>query len=234
MFSETADLYDCFYAEKDYRAEAAYIADIIRGRMPSAESVLDVACGTGEHARILSGEHGFRVDGIDLEHRFVELAAAKNSNGAFHRADMTDFDLGRTYDAVVCLFSSIGYVHDVAALRRAITTMTRHVTAAGILVVEPWFEPGAMENGFVTVSAVNTPHGKACRMTHTSIRGRVSLLRFEYLIGTTAGVHRASETHELTLFSRTEMSAAFHAAGLTVAYDSQGPTGRGLYVGTRA
>ena len=107
MFSESTDLYDRFYHEKDYRAEAAYVAAVVRGHVPSAESVLDVACGTGEHARCLSYDHGFRVDGVDLDPGFVALASRKNPAGTFARADMTDFDLGRTYDAVLCLFSSI-------------------------------------------------------------------------------------------------------------------------------
>ncbi len=234
MFSESTDLYDAFYREKDYRAETDYVAAVVRGRVPSAESVLDVACGTGEHARCLSRDHGFRVDGVDIDPRFVELAGKKNPAGRFGCADMTDLDLGRTYDAVLCLFSSIGYVRDVGGLRRAMAAMARHVATPGILVVEPWFAPGTMEDGFVTATTVDIPDGRACRMTHTSLDGRLSRLRFEYLIGTTAGLRRASEVHELGLFTRDEMGEAFAAAGLTLEFDPEGPTGRGLCVAVRS
>lgn len=41
--------------------------------VPGARSVLDIGCGTGEHARHLVG-HGYAVDGLDIESSFVELA----------------------------------------------------------------------------------------------------------------------------------------------------------------
>ena len=55
MFSESAELYELIYSRfKDYAAEAERIATLIRRVHPSAQRILDVACGTGEHARLLS------------------------------------------------------------------------------------------------------------------------------------------------------------------------------------
>ena len=51
MFSESAHLYDAIYrAFKDYAAEATSIATLVRGAHPTATTILDVGCGTGEHA----------------------------------------------------------------------------------------------------------------------------------------------------------------------------------------
>jgi SAM-dependent methyltransferase len=169
-----------------------------------------------------------------LEPGLLERAAARLPAGRFVRADMTDFDLGRTYDAVVCLFSSIGYVRDEPGLRRAVSAMGRHLDPEGLLLVEPWFEPGTMEDGYVMCLVVDTPDGKACRMSHTAIDGAVSRLHFEYLIGSGQGLRRAREVHELGLFSRETMLRAFELAGLEAAYDSDGPAGRGLYTARRA
>ena len=41
-------------------------------------------------------------------------------------------DLGRTFDAVVCLFSSIGYVGTEERLRAAIGSMARHAAPGGM------------------------------------------------------------------------------------------------------
>ncbi len=48
---EFAELYDQFYEArgKDYAAEASAVTDLVRSRYPHADSVLDVACGTGSH-----------------------------------------------------------------------------------------------------------------------------------------------------------------------------------------
>jgi 2-polyprenyl-3-methyl-5-hydroxy-6-metoxy-1,4-benzoquinol methylase len=109
MFGASAAYYDLLYREKDYRGEADYVAAAIRDRVPTATTLLDIACGTGEHARFFAEEHGFAVGGIDVEPTLLEIAKAKLPSGSFHVADMVDFDLGHSYDAVVCLFSSIGY-----------------------------------------------------------------------------------------------------------------------------
>jgi SAM-dependent methyltransferase len=234
MFSESADLYDVLYAEKDYDAESEYVAEVIRDRASAATTLLDVACGTGEHANRFANKHGFRTTGIDIEPALVARARQKVPSATFAVADMTNFDLGITYDAVVCLFSSIGYVRTVANLRHAMIAMAHHVAPAGVMVIEPWFEPGAIENGRVTCLVRDRPDGPVCRMSHTEIDGTVSRLHFEYLLGARTGLTRLRETHELGLFTRDEMMDAFRHAGLPdVEMDITGPTGRGLYVATR-
>src|SRR5262249_31930264 len=111
MFSESAELYDLIYSQlKDYPAETFALASLIRAEHPTARTVLDVACGTAEHARLLAEAHGFDVDGLDLDPNFVRIARAKLTRGEVHEGDMTSFALPRKYDVVLCLFSSIGYV----------------------------------------------------------------------------------------------------------------------------
>jgi SAM-dependent methyltransferase len=190
---------------------------------------LDVACGTGEHARHLS-KKGFTVDGIDIEPGFVEIARQK-SPGLFTQADMTTFDLGRSYDAVLCLFSSIGYVQSLEGVTLALARFRTHLAPLGIVIVEPWYSPEQMEDGKVHVHTADGDGVRVCRVSHTKIEGRISRLQFEYLIGRATGLVRAHETHELGLFRREEMEACFAKAGLLCEYDPSGPADRGLYVG---
>ena len=234
MFSETAELYDLIYTNmKNYREEATKVADLVRSHLPDASHLLDVACGTGEHAKYLSLEHSFQVDGIDIEPAFVEIARRKVPNGSFECADMVEFDLGSQYDAVLCLFSSIGYVTGKARLARAIESMLKHVTPGGLLVVEPWFEPAAMQDGRVMCVTAEGDGTAISRMSHTSVIDRISRLQFEYVIGDSNGIRRASEVHELCLYTQSEMLEAFEAGGARVEFDGGGIAGRGLYVGRR-
>src|SRR6476646_7835961 len=108
MFSASAEYYDLIYsAFKDYGGEVTQLAHLLRAANGTCRSVLDVGCGTGEHARRLI-DQGFEGDGIDLDPAFVAIARRKCPSGTFVEADMTDFQLPRRYDAVLCLFSSIG------------------------------------------------------------------------------------------------------------------------------
>ena len=109
MFSEAPELYDAIYgAFKDYDSEAARIAQLLQQVVPEARTILDVGCGTGEHALRLYTQHGYRVSGLDLEPAFVELARAKLPSAEFWQGDMADFDLRAEFDAIICLFSSRG------------------------------------------------------------------------------------------------------------------------------
>lgn len=232
MFSETAAYYEALYETwKDFDAESDKIAALLREEHPGTRTVLDAACGTGRHAEVLTTAHGFAVDGFDLDAGMVRIAADRNRQGRFDVADMVDFDLGRRYDAVICLFSSIGYVRTLPNLERALRCFGNHVKSDGVILVEPWFPPGVLEHGRVVTLTAEAGDTKLCRMSRTTIAGRISRIDFEYLIGDPGGIRRESETHELGLFTQDEMIAAFRAADLAVRFDPQGLTGRGLYVG---
>lgn len=230
MFSESAALYDLYYGSvKDYEAEADQLAALIGRVVPSARRLLDVACGTGEHARLLA-ERGFAVDGIDLEPDMVRIAAAKVMEGRFTVADMTDFSLPARYDVVLCLFSAIGYVRTRENVERALTCFARHLAPGGAIIVEPWFAPGALTEGRVTARTVEGDGVTMTRMSHVAVEGRLSRVTFEYLIGRADGIRHATELHLLGLFTDDEMQACFRAAGLTVEHDPVGLSDRGLYV----
>lgn len=231
MFSESIEIYDAIYgAMKDYAAEARSIAALIRQAHPGARTVLDVACGTGEHARHLAAEHGFAVDGIDLAAGFVEVAQRKNPTGHFVLADMTGFDLGRRYDAVICMFSSIGYARTLGQVTKTLSCFRSHLSPGGVIVVEPWFRPDSISHGRVSLHTVEREGFPICRMGYSIVADRISRIHFEYLIGGPDGITRATEDHELGLFTDEEMRECFADAGFTCEYDSQGPMGRGQYV----
>src|SRR6266516_5229543 len=127
MFSESAELYDLIYSSfKNYAEEAAALAAIVRRAHAHAHTVLDVACGTAEHARRLTHDHGFAVDGLDLDPAFVRIARQKLPHGDVYEVDMTSFALPRRYDVVQCLFSSIGYVRTLDDVRRALERFRDH------------------------------------------------------------------------------------------------------------
>jgi trans-aconitate methyltransferase len=234
MFTETADLYDLIYSQfKDYRTETNELAALIRQHHPRAKTILDVACGTAEHAKLLADEHGFDVDGLDLDGTFARIARGKLTRGSVYEADMTSFELPRRYDVVMCLFSSIGYVRTLENVRRTLERFGAHLADHGVIFVEPWFSPDAMHPGHVTVTTARTADLAVARVSRLEVEGRLSRLYFEYLIARASGIEHARETHELGLFTTDEMSQCFRDAGLDVMCDEKGPSGRGLFLARR-
>lgn len=235
MFSESARHYDLIYSKfKDYEEESRNLVALLEKWHPSARTVLDVACGTGEHARILREKHGLAVDGIDIEEQFVEITRGKNRAGSFTRADMIDFDLGRRYDVVVCLFSAIGYVRTLENLTRTLVNFRNHLAEDGLILVEPWFTPEAAQPNRFDLVTAESDDVKVARASHSEIRGRISIIRFDYLVGRREGITHATEIHELGLFTIDETKACFRGAGLDVEHEPEGFFGRGLYLARHA
>jgi len=232
MFTKSADLYDAIYAFKDYAKEAELLHDRIRRHKRSPGSrLLDVACGTGGHIPFLSRQ--YQVEGIDLDPAMIAAARQRHPGVPFHEGDMLCFGLGRRFDVVTCLFSSIGYAKTTENLVKAVRNVAGHLEPGGVLIVEPWLTPEAYTPGRVYAIFVDQPELKIARMNISEMRGGLSVFDFHYLVARPSGIEHFVERHELGLFSHEEYLAAFEAAGLEVTHDPRGLTDRGLYIGVR-
>jgi SAM-dependent methyltransferase len=233
MFSKTAKYYDDIYGSfKDYRAEVRLTRRLIREHgISKGKRLLDVGCGTGVHAGLLSKY--YQVEGLDLDAKMLAVARRDHPGLHFHQADMTEFQLFHAFDIITCLFSSIGYVRTRTRLRKAMRSMAEHLAPNGLILVEPWFTPGQWTTGRVGMITVEKPGHKIVRLSRSARQRKISRIEFEYLIATPRRIQHFTEVHELGLFTKQEYLDAFRLAGLKVTYDPQGLDGRGLYIGTK-
>ena len=233
MFDKTEAYYDAIYSWKDYKGESERIRAIVAERKRSpGRDLLDVACGTGGHIPYLK-DH-FDLTGVDLDPVMVEIARRRAPGMRFHIADMASLDLGRRFDVVACLFSSIGYMRTPDRLAQAIAAMARHVAPGGVLLVAPYFTPERwdMTRRPAKPMLVDRPDLQIVRMIDWWREGDVIISDFHYLIGTREGVQHLTERHEMGLFRVEDIKSAFVDAGLDVEHDANGLMGRGLYIGT--
>ena len=228
MFSVSAELYDAIYSFKDYATESSKIRQFIERERPGAKSILDVACGTAEHAKHLPAN--FQIDGIDLEPKFIEIARAKNPSGNYSFADMRSFQLGKRYDVVQCLFSSIGYLLTSEDIVAALKCFRAHLAPGGIILVEPWLAPSVWKLGNPHTITVDKPGLKVSRMNIAEREGDISIIHFHYLIGTDDGVRHEEEIHRLLLVPMETMATYFQSAGLRCEFDSGSLFDRGLFI----
>lgn len=232
VYNRSARVYDALYGFKDYAAEVETLRGLIGTHsLRPAQTLLDVACGTGAHLMFLKAY--YTCTGLDVSPEQLVIAREKLPDVTFCQGDMLSFDLGTTFDVVVCLFSSIGYMKTADNLRQAVASMARHVAPGGVLVVEPWFRPGQFKDGHVSASFVDEPDFKVCRMSVSRVEGRLSIMDMHHLVATPEGVEHFVEHHEMGLFTHDEFLSAVAAAGLNPVYNEQGLTGRGLYMGVK-
>ncbi|HEY3247071.1 MAG TPA: class I SAM-dependent methyltransferase [bacterium] len=233
-FTKSAEFYDRIYAAvgKDYAAEAHRLHGLIQAHKRSpGKALLDLACGTGAH--LVELRRWYEVEGLDLDPQMLALAAQRVPGVRLHQGDLVDFSLPRSFDAVICLFSSIGYVKTEPRLRQALATMARHTVPGGLIIVEPWILPERWEPGHIGAVFVDDPALKIARINTSERRDNLTTLKFHYLVGTPEGIEHFTEEHELGLFSHQQYLDAFRGAGLEVAHDPEGLMGRGLYYGVR-
>jgi len=232
VFSETARYYDKIYAQKNYADEVECLIALLGAEADHGErSLLDCACGTGLHMEHLA-KH-FDVEGLDICPELLEIARERVPDVRLHLGDMTDFNLGKQFDVVTCLFSSIGYVKTLDKLKSAVGSMTAHLNPEGVLLVEPWFTPENWHPDTVHGMYIDEPDLKIARINTSFVKDKVSVFDLHHLVGTPERTEHLVEHHELGLFEVSEMIAVMEEAGLTVNYDADGLTGRGLYIGRR-
>jgi SAM-dependent methyltransferase len=231
--TRSAYFYDAIYeASKDFAAEASRLHELIQEQQLSkAASLLDVACGTGQHLAHL--RRYYEVQGIDLDHDMLAVARVRLPNVPLHQGDMRHFDLNRRFDVVICLFSAIGYVRSPRGLRQAVQSLVHHLEPGGMLLVEPWITPEEFRQGIPHAVFFDKRDLKIARMDVSQVRGRLSVLDFHYLAATPSGVEAFRERHTLGLFTVEEYQRAFESAGLVVTHNPRGLTGRGLFIAHR-
>jgi SAM-dependent methyltransferase len=145
-FQKYSAYYDLLYADKDYAAEADYVAR----RLGTARSVLELGSGTGRHGRLLA-ERGFEVCGVELS---AEMAAEAQGRGCGVRVgggsfdcqvgDLRRFRAGRTFDAVISLFHVISYQTGNDDLSAAFATAAEHLEPGGVFLFDVWHGPAVL------------------------------------------------------------------------------------------
>jgi SAM-dependent methyltransferase len=230
LYQHSAALFDIRYAQKDYAAEAARFSTLVDRIHPGAATLLDVACGTGRHLQHLRSR--YQAEGLDRSAELLRIARNHLIDVPLHEADMSGFNLGRSFDLVTSFFGSITYLGSTERMRQAISCMAKHLSPGGVLFIEPWLTPSVYREDEVVHNFRRTPEGAVSWMYVHRRRGSVAVWDIHWLVGTPEeGVTHFVETEELSLFTAEECTAALRDAGLDVVHHDRGLHGYGAYFG---
>lgn len=145
-YGRFAAYYDFIYHDLvDYEGDVDFLERVFRRRMRAMpRSILDMGCGTGNHDLPLA-TRGYEVTGLDLSSDQLTVARRKADAAGlavrFVRGDMRSFDLGRPFDAAVCMFGAFGYLTRISDVVRCLGSVRRHLRADGLFVFEFWHTP---------------------------------------------------------------------------------------------
>ena len=135
-----AEAYDAFYELKDYPGEVLQLeTDFLRARH-NVDKVLDLGCGTGRHAEMLSLRHD--VVGVDQSAELLEIARRRAPRARFVHGDLAQLDAGEGgFDAAVAMYAVLGYLAELDSLVSCLLAVHRHLREGGLLAFDVWHAP---------------------------------------------------------------------------------------------
>lgn len=119
--------------EEDASALALPILSL--GGLQPGDRLLDMGCGRGRHAEIFAAA-GLEVTGIDLSETSIAAAQARVPLGRFEVFDIRKPYAHGAFDAVVCLFTCLGYSADRNDDQEAVEAAATALRPGGLFVLD--------------------------------------------------------------------------------------------------
>lgn len=165
-----ANVYDhgwTFWGDKMWK----FLGGRLKRDIPAARTWLDLCCGGGSLLRHVC-DAGFEAVGVDCSSHQLQFARKNAPSAKLVCGDVRDFDLGRQFDVVTCMFDSLNYLTSRRDLVRAIKNARRHVAPGGVLIFDMntyaglqrhWNDrtSGCCENNYALLMTTNFDDRKA-------------------------------------------------------------------------
>lgn len=233
-FQAIATYYDALYVnDREYATEASKVKELfIKHGVPSGADLLVLACGTGGHVPHFRDD--YKVSGLDLSRDMLDQAKKKFPDIRFYLGNLIDFELDAAFDAMICMYGSIGFVRTVDNLRSTMKRIAAHLRPNGLALITPWSTVEEFQD-LLVVDAIDRPDWKIARMEQVRLKEpRIVEVTFHHLLGKDGDVTYHRQSMEIGLFSQGEYLSAMADAGLKVVEEYTGPDVRGgAYIGKR-
>ena len=128
-----AKFYDSVMGNKE--AEAPIIESWIKKHNSNTATILELACGTGVFLRYFF-DRGYKVTGIDLSEKMLDVARQKLPEVNFLQEDMTVFSLPLKFDVIVCLFDSINHIIGYEKWEQVFFRVHAHLNEGGLFIFD--------------------------------------------------------------------------------------------------
>ncbi len=96
--------------------------------------VLELACGTGNILKELPKE--YILEGLDNSTGMLEVAKKKVPSAVFHYGDMSNFNLKKQFDAIICIFDSINHLLSFRQWQKMFGLVAKHLDTNGVFIFD--------------------------------------------------------------------------------------------------
>lgn len=212
IFNKYSRFYDFFYKEKNYKEEINYLELI--GDLGKNNSILDLGCGTGNHAIPLVLK-GYNVTGIDISDDMICQAKKKaESNNVvidFFNADIRSLSLDKKFDLVISMFAVISYQNNNSDLLSTFETARKHLKIGRYFIFDTWFGPAVLSQKPETrIKKIHVDNSIIYRIAEPEMDYLNNLVHVKYSILELKNekvVDQIEETHSMRFFFYPEMQS---------------------------
>ena len=138
-YRDFSEFYDRLMTDVDYDGYADYLLRLFERYGTRQQTVLDIACGSGNLCEALV-RRGVDPVGVELSEDMLQKAMEKpllTENGVLLLCqDMCELDLYGTADAAVCVLDSINHLCNVEDVRRFFTRLRLFVEPNDLLIFD--------------------------------------------------------------------------------------------------
>jgi len=124
--------------KKDYRLEAIFL-DTIFKKFGKVNKIIDLGCGTGNHALSLT-KMGYKVVGIDFDEGMIQVASEKskknNLNINFLKQDIRDLHIEEKFDAAISMWAAFQEVVEYEDIKKSLNNIYNVLNEEGIFVLD--------------------------------------------------------------------------------------------------
>jgi SAM-dependent methyltransferase len=240
-YDDFAWFYYRYWNEEFHSAAFPILERIWLPRVPEGSKVLDVCCGTGYLAALLT-ERGYRVTGFDASPAMIDLARRHVPDAQFEVAAAAGFRTSSRFDAAVSTFDSLNHILDPAELAHAFRAVARVLKPGATFAFDILLEAAYRTNWAENFSLVRDDHVLVISGNGFDFRTRMAHCRIT-MFRRIEGVWRRSDTEvQERCYDTAEVDSALHDAGFDAVecYDAhdlgmsgQLGEGRVFYVVTR-
>lgn len=220
-FQDYAYYYNAFYKDKNYKAEAAQVHQLLQKYGQNVHSIINYGCGTGKHDVELS-MLGYQCVGIDISSEMIEIAKKtaleNNCNIIYSVADIRKYVPAHKYDAVISLFHVMSYQNANQDILDAFSSVRAALGSGGIFLFDVWYGPGVLTDPpIVRVKEVDDEAYKLVRVARPIMYDKKNIVDVCYEVlcinKREDTVKVINETHSMRYFFRPELEILLGMAG---------------------
>ena len=181
LYNELSKYIDASYrATKNYQKEVEFILKRV-GNRAGKKIVIDVACGSGGHAELLS-KADFEVYAVDMSPAMLRLLKKNLPKAKVFKQDMQNLQVPVQADLLICMYNSINYNYSYPELTRTLKRFYNHLKPGGIVIFDTAFMTDTWQPGPFSVETITTPDFEVARANKSSKKHSFGIVDIVFVI----------------------------------------------------